>query len=75
MEQGCPVYCHKAADRMRRQGLLFCTVVHHNTRIFLNDRALVSGYLRPVLGNSLSFAYDFQRHKQKNDPGQVSLAK
>ena len=37
----------------------------YNIRIFLNDRELVSGYLISTLGNSLSFAYDFQRHKQE----------
>ena len=44
----------------------------YNIRIFLNDRELVSGYLISTSGNGLSFAYDFQRHKQEMT--QVKLA-
>lgn len=43
---------------------VFFTVVGYN-RIFLNDRKLVTGSLIPVLGNSLSFAFDFQKQKQE----------
>ena len=51
---------------------LFFTVIGYNIRIFLNERKLVSGYFIAILGNSLSFAYDFQRHKQ--EVTQVKLA-
>jgi len=34
-------------------------------QIFLNDRELVNGCLISILGSSLNFAYDFQRHKQE----------
>ena len=43
---------------------MFFTVIGYNIRVFLNDRELVSGSLIPTLGNSLSFACAFQRHKQ-----------
>ena len=56
---------------MRKQWLLF-TVVGYNIRVFLNDKELISGYLIPTLGNSLSFAYYFQKHKQEMT--QVKLA-
>ena len=41
------------------------TVISYDIRIFLNDREVVSGYCMSILGNSWSFAYDFQRHKQE----------
>ena len=31
----------------------------------LNDRETISGYLISTMGNRLSFAYDFQRHKKE----------
>lgn len=54
---------------------LFFTVIGYNIRISLISRELVSGYLISILGANLKFAYDFWRHKQENNPGQVSLAK
>lgn len=51
---------------------LFFTVIGYNLRILLNDRELGSGYLISSLGNSLSFANDFQRYKQEMT--QVNLA-
>ena len=36
-----------------------------NIGIFSDGRQLVSSYLILTVGNSLSFAYDFQRHKQE----------
>ena len=44
---------------------LFHTVVGYNIGIFLNNRELVSSYFLSILGKSLSFVYDFQRHKQE----------
>ena len=40
-------------------------MIGYNIRIFLNDRELVNGCLISILGDSLSFAYDFQRPKQE----------
>ena len=39
----------------------------YNIRIFLNDNdgELFSDYFFSIWGNSLSFAYDVQRHKQE----------
>ena len=37
----------------------------YDIRVLLNDRELVNGYLISTLGNDLSLAYDFQRHKQE----------
>lgn len=44
---------------------MFFTVIGYNTRIFLNDRESAGGVLTLTLGNSLSFAPAFQRHKQE----------
>ena len=43
----------------------FFMVNGYNIRIFLNGKELVSGPLISTLGDSLDFAYDFQRHKQE----------
>ena len=40
-------------------------VIGYNTRNFLSDEKLVSGYFVSVLGTILSFACDFQRHTQE----------
>ena len=37
----------------------------YNIRIFLNDKELFNGCHMSNLRNSVSFAYDFQRHKQE----------
>ena len=50
---------------MQSSDCLFFTVIDYNVRIFLNDREFVSNYLISTLGNSSSFAYDFQRCKQE----------
>lgn len=47
---------------------LFFIVIGYNIRICLNDREL----LVTSWGDNLSFAYDFQRHKQEET--QVKLA-
>ena len=49
---------------MRRQRLFFIEICY-NIVIFLNDRELVSGYLKSIFENSLIFPYDIQRHKQE----------
>lgn len=41
------------------------TVISYNFWIFLNNRKLISSHLISILGSNLSFAYDFQRHKQE----------
>lgn len=43
-----------------------------NTGIILNDRKCFRSFLISTLG---SFTHGFQRHEQKNDPGQVGLVK
>ena len=53
----------------------FFTVIGYNIRIFLNYRELVSGYITLSLGTSLSFAYDFQRHKQEMTQVKLVLQK
>ena len=49
--------------------LLF-TVIGYNIRIFLNDneRKLANDFFISILGNSLSFAYDFSEKSARNDP-------
>ena len=66
----------KAAYKMTKQwsDCLFFTVIDYNIRIFLSDRELICGYLNNV-GNSLSFPYDFQKHKQEMTQVKLSLAK
>ena len=54
---------------------LFFTVVGYNIRIFLNERELVSGYLIPILGNYLSFVYDFLEALPRSDPGQINFTR
>ena len=44
---------------------LFISQFGYSIRIFLNERELVRGYLISIWDNSLSFVYDFQRHKQE----------
>ena len=64
MEWGSEVYFYKASYRVRNQQLFF-TAIGHNIRIFKSDRESVSAYPISILGNSLSFAYDFQKHKEE----------
>lgn len=41
-------------------------MIGYNSEVFPNDRALVkSGFLTPILENSVTFTYDFQRHLQE----------
>ena len=51
--------------RLYSEKAMTVTVIGYNITVSLNDRELVSGYVLSALGNSLSFAYDFHRHKQE----------
>lgn len=64
LEWGSEIYFYKASYRVKKQQQFF-TVIGHSIRIFINDRESVSGYLISTLGNSLCFAYDFQKHKEE----------
>lgn len=50
---------------------MFFTVIGYSNRIFLNVKELVSGYLMSVLGNEVTFAYEFQM--QRHEVTQVDL--
>lgn len=62
------LYDEKAVTVYSSQWLVWSYYV----KILLNDRELVSGSNTSTLGNSLSFAYDFQMHTQEMT--QVKLA-
>lgn len=44
---------------------MFFTVIGYSNRIFLNVKELVSGYLMSILGNEVTFAYEFQMQRQE----------
>lgn len=56
-------YVRKQPIQRGVSGCLFFLGIGYNISIFLNERELDSGYLVPILGNNLSFTYDFQRYK------------
>ena len=59
------LYCYKEACISEEAVTAYFSMIGYNIRIFLSDRKLVGGYLTLILGNNLSFAYDFQRYKQE----------
>lgn len=72
MDWGSEVYCYKAAYIVARQWLIILHSDWLYIRIFFNDKELVNGYFMSTSGNSLSLAYDFQRHI-KQEMTQIKL--
>lgn len=74
--EGAEAQRHAATKQLKqgrgRRSRLF-TVRDYHMRIFLSERGLVIRHLLAILGNKLTFAYDFQRHHQQ-EVTQVQLA-